>query len=348
MTSNVHTPTGVLLVGSIPLSSTDKVFTKICSALRDRLYSIPDGETGIRGNYIGWELDCFPKEAIRYFLGGIDPPPGHLGFTLESIKPSQYDTAALDSYKRFTELRAQGIIPQGIRFQVCLPSPLNCILGHTRPELYAELEPLYERRLLDALANILKGIPAQDLAIQWDLCFEIATLELDRGNIPDDPFQTRAHFTPVLEGVLDRLERICADIPVQVPVGFHICYADLDHKHFLPPKDLGLCVELANGILRRFESKQRPVQWIHVPVPKDRDDIAYFESLSRLKIGEETRLFLGLVHANDEEGTRRRIRAAQSIITRPFGVATECGMGRTPAEELDSILHISKAVTDPV
>ncbi|KAL3459050.1 hypothetical protein BJX64DRAFT_208039 [Aspergillus heterothallicus] len=347
MAETMPAPTGVLLVGSIPLSSTDEVFTKVSAALPDRLYSIPDGETGIRGNYIGWERVCFPKESLRHFLGGTDLASNHTGFTLESIKPSQYDKAALESYKRFIELRSRGVIPQGVRFQVCLPPPLNCIFGHTRPELYAELEPLYEKRVLDALTSIIKGVPAHDLAIQWDLCFEVAALELDRGRMPDDPFRTWAHFTPVLEGIIDRIERICKDIQPEIPVGFHICYADLGHKHFLQPEDLGLCVELANGILERLEP-QRPVEWLHVPVPKDRDDAAYFEPLKRLTAAESTRLFLGLVHANDEEGTRRRIDAAQSVLDRQFGVATECGMGRTPLEELDSILHISKVVTGPI
>lgn len=46
-------------------------------------------------------------------------------------------------------------------------------------------------------------------------------------------------------------------------------------------------------------------------------------------------------------GTRKRIKAAQAVLP-SFGVATECGMGRTPNEELDSILQISEAVTKPV
>ncbi|KAJ5917010.1 hypothetical protein N7504_001025 [Penicillium tannophilum] len=83
-----------------------------------------------------------------------------------------------------------------------------------------------------------------------------------------------------------------------------------------------------------------------MPVPKNRDDTAYFEPLKRLKAGDRTKLYLGLVHPNDKEGTFRRLQAARDVIPgRDFGVSTECGMGRTPKEELTSILQISKDVT---
>ncbi len=41
-------PTGVLLVGSMPLSSVEEVFTEACAALPGRLHCIPDGEKGSR------------------------------------------------------------------------------------------------------------------------------------------------------------------------------------------------------------------------------------------------------------------------------------------------------------
>lgn len=67
--------------------------------------------------------------------------------------------------------------------------------------------------------------------------------------------------------------------------------------------------------------------------------------MARLDIGTGAKLYLGLVHFNDEEGPRRRNRAAQ-IVVKDFGVATECGIGRTPADQLlPNILQISRDVT---
>ncbi|QMW39232.1 hypothetical protein G4B11_002512 [Aspergillus flavus] len=169
MPSSTAQPSGVLLVGSIPLTTTEEVLSKVCSALPGRLRSIPDGETNVRNNYIGWQLDCFPKETRNSILGvaTAEVPPDHRGtFSLESVKPTQFDAAALESYKTFIKLRDKGAIPQGVRFQVSLPSPLNSIKAHVKADFQPQLEPLYEHRILESLATIIEGIPAEDLAIQ--------------------------------------------------------------------------------------------------------------------------------------------------------------------------------------
>lgn len=248
----------------------------------------------------------------------------------------------MDSYANFVKLREQGLIPKGVRFQISLPPPFNCVQGHSRPEFHKQLEPFYEKRMLDSLDSIIKNIPAQDLALQWDVCFEVLALEVKKGRV-SDPFFV-PHFSPIKEGILERIQRICEPIPENVPLGFHLCYGDLYHKHFVEPEDLTLLVDLANGIVSRVDHS---VSWIHIPVPKDRDDVAYFEPLRKLSIPASTKIYLGLVHSYDEEGTRKRITTAQSVLL-DFGVATECGIGRTPKEELDSILQISEAVTAPV
>ena len=150
-------------------------------------------------------------------------------------------------------------------------------------------------------------------------------------------------FAPVKEGILERIVRLSGAVDKHVELGYHLCYGDIQHRHFVEPKDTGLLVEVANLILAQV---QHPVGWIHMPVPKDRTDAAYFAPLEALKLQEHTELFLGLVHHADEEGTRRRIEAAQKVVPK-FGVATECGMGRTPPEELDGILKICAAVSAP-
>lgn len=76
----------------------------------------------------------------------------------------------------------------------------------------------------------------------------------------------------------------------------------------------------------------------------------YYAPLSRLRPRLEactTKLFLGVVHSFDLAGTKRRIDAAGQIIE-SFGVATECGWGRTPVEEISDIVGIMKLVTDPM
>ncbi|KAL8822240.1 MAG: hypothetical protein Q9191_007021, partial [Dirinaria sp. TL-2023a] len=335
-------PSGVLLVGSVPLASTQDVFVKLCSALPQRLHTIPDGETGVRYNYIGWQLGCFPRETIHTFLGGVERSQKDLDlYTIDSIQPTRYDEMAISSYGIFTRMRNEGIIPSDVRFQVSLPTPFNSIQGHVRPEFHRQLEPLYEKRFEESLRRIFEAIPARDLAIQWDLTFDVIALEYDRGGTEDPRF--KPHFSPIQRGILDRISSFCAMIPAEVMLAFHLCYGDLRHKHFVEPADTTLLVDLANSITQEI-GNMHPIEWFHMPVPKSRIDNSYFQPLTGLDL-RGARLYLCLVHANDEEGTRNRIRTVQKIYTRPFGVATECGMGRTPQAELDSILQICKDVT---
>jgi hypothetical protein len=95
-------------------------------------------------------------------------------------------------------------------------------------------------------------------------------------------------------------------------------------------------VELANLIAR---SVTRPMTWMHMPVPIDRTDEAFYAPLKNLQLHPETELYLGLVHAQDGvEGTRRRMEAAKKYAP-AFGIASECGIsrGRDPNLALEFI-----------
>jgi len=73
---------------------------------------------------------------------------------------------------------------------------------------------------------------------------------------------------------------------------------------------------------------QRPIQWVHMPVPIDRTDDAYFAPLKDLQLQPGTELYLGLVHAQDGiEGTKKRIAAAKKYVPK-FGIGSECGISR--------------------
>lgn len=100
----------------------------------------------------------------------------------------------------------------------------------------------------------------------------------------DHPIISRAWF-PVMEGLADRLALLSASVDQGVEMGFHLCYGDIEHQHFKEPKDAGNLVKMANLISTR---SPRVVNWIHMPVPKDRDDDAYFEPLKELSLQDST------------------------------------------------------------
>lgn len=253
------------------------------------------------------------------------------------MKPTGYDESSITSYAIFRQLQQDSVIPQGVRFQVGLPSPLGVVRGFVESDYCSEIEPLYEHHLLQALDRIQDHIPRKSLTIQWDIPFEVAMLEYESGQLKD-PFLA-PYFPNVQEGILDRLIRLASKVAADVEMGFHLCYGDFGHVHFVEPEDTAMIVNLANEIILRI-SPVHAISYIHMPVPKSRTDRAYFEPLNSLRLGK-TQLYLGLVHPHDKDGTKARIAACKEVFSGEFGIASECGMGRTPREDFDSILAIS-------
>jgi hypothetical protein len=180
-------------------------------------------------------------------------------------------------------------------------------------------------------------VPAEqlELAIQWDVAIEVGLLEGAATTHLQDPWSD----------ITERLVCLGQAVPPDVELGYHFCYGDLGHHHFKEPEDSGLVIRLANGVAARLT---RPLAWIHLPVPLTRDDDAYFAPLDELKLPPETEIYLGLVHYHDGiSGAERRILAARQHLTR-FGVATECGLGRRPADTIPELLRIHAAVAAPI
>jgi hypothetical protein len=85
-------------------------------------------------------------------------------------------------------------------------------------------------------------------------------------------------------------------VPVEVELGLHLCYGDPGHKHVVEPKDTNLMVDFTNKLVATIK---HPIAWVHMSVPREREDVAYFAPLKGLKIDPRTELYLGLVHRTD-------------------------------------------------
>ena len=242
---------------------------------------------------------------------GVQPDAVRLG-------PLGYAAAARESFAVFSRLKADGLIPRDMRFQVCLPTPLAVISNFPLAQQRV-LSSIYEARLKQEIEDMLDVIPADELAIQWDAAIEFAVLE---GLVPSaygSPFESR-------QPLLDAMLRLGNFVPGEVELGYHLCYGDAGHKHFKEPTDTARLVDVANAVAQGL---QRRLNWLHFPVPIGRFDDAYYAPL-RISVSTPTRkLYAGLVHdADGAAGTRLRIAAADRALGRPFGVATECGLGR--------------------
>ncbi|MGK8523812.1 hypothetical protein ACRS6B_20735 [Nocardia asteroides] len=309
------------------------------------LKRIPDGETGIRDNWVVWQL---PRMQAHPDLETVPPPSPEYGPS-ERVRPKSgvpaasidfgalgYAEAALESWQVFRQLRADGVIPARVRFQVSLPTPV-AVIGAFVAGPQGELERRYEARLLDELALICAEIPAEDLAVQWDTAVEFAIFE---GVFPSW-FGT--DYPTQLEEVGRRLVRLGAAVPESVELGYHLCYGDFGHRHFVEPADTGRLAAVAGRVLAGLD---RRVDWIHLPVPRSRTDADYFKPLADLTLPPETDLYLGLVHATDgRAGALQRIEAARSTVAE-FGIATECGMGRRPADQIPALFDLHAELAD--
>ena len=327
---------GVHLVGSIPLADAGEVFETVSDILGEFICRIPDGETRERSNWIAWQLKLLEQNEQME----IDPaiaPPGHAaaddGLAVDSrkfrflrVKPgisanelslrTAYAETALRSYDSFKSLQANGKIPPTTRMQVTLPTPYAVASLYVAPESWPVFLPAYEHAILQELLHIVQTIPKDSLAIQGF--------------------------------IFSMLGRLCDAVPGGIDVGIHLCYGDPGHKHIVEPKDASILTILANGIC---SGTTRKINWIHMPVPRERDDSEYFAPLQNLKLDAGCELYLGLIHFTDkDDGANKRMRAARQFVE-DFGLSTECGLGRRPIETIVPLLELHKRCacsnTDP-
>ena len=334
-------------VGSVPLSDSEAVFRTICGAVGPHVKRLPDGETGRRKDWIRhvqemlsnhpqMEVDptipplrwvqwdgVFLRDIPRVrFKPGVDP---------KSVTfATGYAADAIASFKTFDRLQKDGTIPAGAMFEVCLPTPLAPGYNYVSPKALDDFLPVFEAAILKEVAGIAAAVPHDKLSIQWDVCQEVLMWE--------DYYDERpANYK---EQILTQLGRIGAGVPADVDLGYHLCYGSPRDEHIVQPKDMGVMVEMSNGI---FSHVPRAVQFLHLPVPADRTDDAFFSPLADLKLPAETELFLGLVHYGEETDNRARLKAAQKYV-RVDGVATECGWGRKEPERVPGLLDAHAAL----
>lgn len=296
---------------------------------------ISDGETGARLAWVGWQLERIAANQALTRSEQLD----HYGNpSMFKIRPGAnihdlrfetlgYADVAIDSFKTFTELKAIGVIPAATKFQVNFPTPLAITAAFFDLQTQAAVEPMIEEALLRDLDRVVKKIDPRQLAIQWDVAIEFAVL---KAGLP-------VWFQDAPAEILARLVRLGDTVPKDVDLGFHLCFGDLGHKHFVEPESLEPLIAMANAI---GNGVNRPIKWFHMPVPRDRSDTAYFAALKEYNSPAD--LFLGLIHLTDGiEGAEKRILAACQF-REQFGISTECGFGRRPPETVQALLELHR------
>lgn len=334
----------IYLVGSVPMANSEEVFSRVSAALGSRLKRIPDGETGRRLDWITWLEPVFQasaameksSEAFQLHAMARTYPRYKLkpGKTIADFKIDNlfYAEIAQDSYGVFKSLRDSGRIPAGTRFQVDLAPAHSVLWVFIAHDLQASFDPIYNVALGGEIDKIAAAIPHHDLAIQLDVASAIfARLERqDVGDYGRTKEEMKVKFTDILAKLANR-------VPDDIELLFHFCYGDNNHRHVVEPTDMADMVDMATRLTAAID---RPINLVHMPVPRNRTDEKYFAPLSRLRLRPETELALGLVHYTDGlEGTLRRMATASKFVQN-YAIGTECGFGRRKPETISELLRI--------
>lgn len=344
MSRNVH------LVGSVPMANAEDVFASVGAALGRLVKRMPDGETGERGDWITWlepvfaDNPAFVKsgEFFRVHASGTGRERYTLkpGVALEDVTfPNLfYAGIAAQSYAIFRRLKDAGKIPGETKFQVDLVPAHSVVWLFLVEELHASIDPIYNDALKREVDRIAAVVPHGELAIQFDIASAVFA-RLERNEV--------GRYGRTKAEMQDAFAAIVTDLGNRVPAGadllYHLCYGDSGHRHVVEPTDMGDMVEFANRVSRRIK---RPVQLIHMPVPRNRADDAYFAPLRRLELRPETELCLGLVHYTDGiDGARARLAGAKKYM-RDFSIATECGFGRRDPATIPALLRLHAEIAD--
>ena len=166
------------------------------------------------------------------------------------------------------------MLPAGIRFQVCLPTPFAVVSSVVIAQALAPVEAAYERAMIGEVAALCRHIPHGDLCIQWDVCNEMVIWDGQRTDAV--PFAQEPR-----EKLLERIARLAAAVPHDVQLGLHLCYGDFGARHFVEPRDATAMVEFANALARAIDRK---LAYIHMPVPIERSDDAFHRPFAGLAL----------------------------------------------------------------
>ena len=335
-------PSYAHLVGSVPLDDSESVFRTMCAELGPHLRRIPDGETGERIRWIWFQRDMLWNHpdmeedteaglyAVYQWDGKLLRETPYVRFKPSADPatvrfPTGYAEAASASYAVYSRLWDEGVIQPNTRFQVSLPTPMSTAYMYVSPASREAYLPAYERSLAETLGGILDAVPHDRLSIQWDVCQEVLLFEDYFSHRPGD-YKTQ---------VFSLLARLGSRVPETAELGYHLCYGSPADEHLVMPKDMAILVELSNGIASELS---RRMDFLHLPVPKDRTDREYFRPLEGMDLPDGVEIIMGLIHFDDADGDMARIEAAREFLP-AFGVATECGWGRTDPARVPGLLE---------
>jgi hypothetical protein len=348
-------PSRVHFNGSVNLPDTETVMRQISARIPDGVTRMTDGETGERGYWIHFQIEKFAQmpefkqvSAAPTYETTTTEAPAMIQFRLAEGRSADtivwpnlgYADAYAASFGVFDKLQQDGTIASSVRMQAQYPTPLASMAASIVPEDMPAVAEAYEAALFDDLDDLLGRVPHHRIAVQWDVAIEFGLLEGAMGPA-----------AMPLEQIAPGLVRCVDRVPDDIPAGMHLCYGDYGHQHFKQPESLRMQVDVVNAV---NAAARRPLAWASFTVPQARDDADYFAPLSDLRAGTQTELYFALVPYHPDKQAQGTTAAQIALIDdaladspagpRPWGICTECGMGRVDADDVPRLLDLHRHI----
>lgn len=232
----------------------------------------------------------------------------------------RYAHYAIASYQIFSKQKAARIIPRHVKLQISLPLPKAFVATWIKPEYQGSIESGYEAAIVRAMRSIQNAIPHAELALQIDC-----------------PLRALQDVQVLNECAT----RLSSGVAPDVDLGFHVSSGLLE----VSVDDL---VRMSTSLLSRSRCP-RPITWLHLSLPSNVANEHSLLALQRLSpnlFATGTELVLGLVRAQDEEGSRRRLNDAVNILgSTNFGISASSDLAGLPFGELMDIFRILRSLS---
>jgi hypothetical protein len=338
------------LVGSFPAATAAEAMRLTVDRLGPDLDYLPDGETGERQNWVISMIEGFRQHPdLRLAKEGdwsdYDKVPRFAIRRGHRLYGAAVDlgivAAARSARPEFDALRSGMTQAQGRpRLQIGIPGDIDLAMftfGPTGPVRH--LRPFTEA--LAITMHQARDLLGDDALFQIEVPAELVLLARAPG-------QAR----PAVAGLLARrITALAQGAPQGARFGVHLCLGDMNHRALGQLTDAGPVVLLANALAARWPDG-RPLEYVHAPLAAadnpPADDAAFYQPLSGLRLGPETRFIAGFAHEDQDEAVQFRIRQfIEDAVGDRVGISTSCGLGRrTPDAALAALDRIKLLLSD--
>jgi hypothetical protein len=333
------------LVGSIPAASAAEAMRLAVQRLGPDLGYLPDGETGVRRNWVIGMIEGFRSHPdLRLVKDGdwsdydktprFALQPGHrlYGAALD-LGITAAARAAMSEFDTQRAMLADSSHP-GPGFLVGIPGDVDLALftfGPSGPVRH--LRPFTE-----ALASTMhqtRALFGDDVLFQLEVPVESVMLA-----------RAPSGLRPAVARLLARrIAALAQGAPAGSQFGLHLCLGDMNHRALGRLPDASPLVLLANSVASRWPAG-RPLRYVHAPLAAADDpppaSHAFYRPLAGLKLVHGVRFVAGFAHEDQDAAVQFRIREMiEGAVGHPVDVSTSCGLGRRePAAALAAMDRI--------